>query len=142
LKTRPQVLVIEDNRADVFLIRDALRTADIDAEIHVVTDGEAAVAFFERVDADSAGVCPSLVILDLNLPRKRGVDVLRHMRQSRRCAEAPVLVVTSSDSHHDREAALALGANAYFRKPSEYDSFMQLGDVARQLFGGNSAAPA
>jgi DNA-binding response OmpR family regulator len=136
------VLVIEDNRADVFLIRDALKTANIDADIHVVTDGEAAVTFFDGVDADPAAACPSLVILDLNLPRKRGVDVLRHMRQSRRCAEAPVLVVTSSDSHHDREAALELGANAYFRKPSAYDSFMELGDVARQLFATDSAASA
>jgi DNA-binding response OmpR family regulator len=68
--------------------------------------------------------------------------VLRHMRQSRRCAEVLVLVVTSSDSHQDREAALELGANAYFRKPSGYDGFMELGDVARRLFASDPAASA
>jgi len=133
------VLVIEDNKADVFLIRDALRTAGIDAHVDVVTDGEAAVKFFDRADEDPAGICPSIVILDLNLPRKRGVDVLRHMRQSQRCAGALVLVVTSSDSNQDRETALQLGANGYFRKPSAYDRYMELGDVVLQLLAGNSA---
>ncbi|HVV44850.1 MAG TPA: response regulator [Bryobacteraceae bacterium] len=136
------MLVIEDNKADVFLIRDALRTAKIDADVHVVTDGEAAVKFFDRADADPAETCPALVILDLNLPRKRGVDVLRHMRASRRCAEALVLIVTSSDSNQDREAAFELRADGYFRKPAGYDLYMELGDVVRQLLTRNSAASA
>jgi DNA-binding response OmpR family regulator len=136
------VLVVEDSRADAFLIQDALKTANIDADVHVVTDGEAAVKFFDRADEDPTVACPALVILDLNLPRRRGVDVLRHMRQSRRCSEVLVLIVTSSDSHQDREAALELGADAYFRKPSGYDRYMELGDVARQLFARNSGAAA
>jgi DNA-binding response OmpR family regulator len=68
--------------------------------------------------------------------------VLQHMRASRRCGEALVLIVTSFDSNQDREAALELRADGYFRKPSGYDLYMELGDVVRQLLTRNSAASA
>jgi len=74
-----------------------------------------------------------MVILDLNLPKKPGREVLQRMRQSPRCSNATVVVVTSSDSQKDREDVATLGASAYFRKPSEYDSFMKLGDLVKRL---------
>jgi DNA-binding response OmpR family regulator len=76
---------------------------------------------------------PDLVILDINLPRKSGREVLRALRQSPNCGRTPVLVVTSSDSQRDRDEMANLGASLYFRKPSDYNEFMKLGDVVKTL---------
>jgi two-component system response regulator len=109
----------------------------LDVDLQVAKDGETAICFFESVDADTSSPCPSLVILDINLPKKQGGDVLRQMRKTTRCANAPVLVLTSSDSERDRNEMKELGVKAYFRKPSDYESFLQLGEVARKLIVEN-----
>ncbi len=98
-------------------------------------DGEKAAQFLDDVDADPLARVPSLIILDINLPRMPGWDVLRHMRKSRRCADTPVLVVTSSDSRSDRDEMAKLGVKHYFRKPSEYDGFMKLGGLVKEVLG-------
>jgi len=124
---------VEDSLADITLIRMAMERSGVPAEIRVVGDGEEAVRLFENADLDPAASCPDLVILDLNLPRFKGSEVLRRLRASARCATVPVLVVTSSDSSDDREQMKKLGANGYFRKPSELSEYMKLGQVARGL---------
>jgi chemotaxis family two-component system response regulator Rcp1 len=125
------VLVAEDNRADLFLIREAL--AQLDAELHVAGDGEEAIRYLARIEADPAALCPDLVILDINLPKHKGNEVLEALRGNPRCRQTPVLVVTTSDSQCDREMMDQLGTDGYFRKPSEYVEFMKLGEVARLL---------
>jgi CheY-like chemotaxis protein len=140
--TRPwQILIAEDSKPDVFLIRQALQKAGIKAQLHVVDDGEKTVRFFERADADPEAPRPDLVLLDINLPRYKGTEVLRNLRASSRCKDALVLVVTSSDSSRDREVMDALGANGYFRKPSEYSEFMTLGQIVRDLLARKNALP-
>lgn len=129
----------EDNQADIFLIREAL--AKLGAELEFVNDGEKAIRYMDRVDASDDVPCPSLIIIDINLPKKHGGEVLAHLRKSRRCASAPVLVVTSSDSEEDRHAMARLGIDAYFRKPSDYEEFLKLGDVAGALLSGTPEAP-
>jgi chemotaxis family two-component system response regulator Rcp1 len=131
--TYPDILIVEDNPPDVFLIRAALKAANIDTPVHVVKDGEQATRFFDQADSDHAAPCPRLVILDINLPRKQGGEVLQHMRRSRKCSEALVVVVSTSESARDRESMITLGANRYFRKPSEYDDFMKLGNMIKEL---------
>lgn len=116
----------------MFLIRESLCEAQVDADLHIVHDGEKAVHFFEQADGDSAPV-PDMVILDINLPKRPGNEVLQQMRQSARCASALVLVVTSSDSERDREEMKKLGVAAYFCKPSDYQEFMKLGELAKGL---------
>jgi chemotaxis family two-component system response regulator Rcp1 len=140
-RPRRHILVVEDNRADLFLIRDALAGAVVDADVHVAEDGEKALRFLDAAQSDESAPCPALVILDINLPRKKGGDILRHMRQLRRCADTLVLVVTSSDSVRDREEMDRLGTNGYFRKPSEYAEFMKLGHVAKALLSREEATP-
>jgi chemotaxis family two-component system response regulator Rcp1 len=124
---------VEDNSADVFLIRAAIKAADIEADPRVVRDGEQAIRFFDEVDGDVLAPCPVLVILDINLLRKQGDEVLRYMRRSRRCGNAFVIVVSTSDSPKDHQNMAELGADRYFRKPSEYADFMKLGDMAKEL---------
>jgi two-component system, chemotaxis family, response regulator Rcp1 len=120
----------------VFLISEAIHAANPNVALEVVNDGEKAIRFFEKIDNDDTLACPALVILDINLPKKHGGLVLQKMRKTRRCANALVLVVTSSDSARDRETMARLGANGYFRKPSDYEHFMKLGDLVKELLDG------
>jgi chemotaxis family two-component system response regulator Rcp1 len=113
-----------------------LRKSGVDAQIHVADDGEKAVRFFEQSDADAAAPCPDLILLDINMPRYKGGDILRRLRASSRCANALVLVVTSSDSQGDRAEMDALGANGYFHKPADFSEFMKLGDLVLGLLAG------
>jgi CheY-like chemotaxis protein len=82
-----------------------------------------------------------MVILDINLPKIQGNQVLQHLRQSRRCGEAAVIVASTSDALEDRRMAIITkGTNIYFRKPSGYDEFMKLGVLIRDLFPKRSQA--
>jgi CheY-like chemotaxis protein len=138
---RPQILIVEDNPADVFLIREAIQAAKIEADLHVVKDGEQAVRFFDRADHDDAAPCPVLVILDINLPRKHGGEVLQHMRKSPKCGGGLVIAISTSDSARDRQEMATLGANGYFRKPSSYVEFMKLGDIVVELLSRDRGLP-
>jgi CheY-like chemotaxis protein len=127
-----QILIVEDSKADLFLIREAIAAAGVNATLYVVSDGQEAIQFLDNVDLRVVP-CPDLVLLDLNIPKKDGTEVLRHLRQSAGCKKSLVLVVTSSDSSRDRAAVNALGTNGYFRKPSVYADFLKLGEVVRNL---------
>jgi len=127
---------VEDNRPDVFLIREAIRSANVDAHLEVLADGEQVLRYIDTLDRDEAAQCPELIILDINLPRRSGGEVLQRLRKSAKCADTIVLVVTSSDSASDREAVAKFGVNEYFRKPSEFDDFMKLGPIVKNLLGG------
>jgi DNA-binding response OmpR family regulator len=124
---------VEDNRADVFLISEAIKAANPNVVLQVLADGEKALQFLDQADRNEEIACPALTILDINLPKRDGRRVLQHIRSSRRFAAAIVLVVTSSDSEKDREVMAKLGVNGYFRKPSDYAEFMKLGEVVREL---------
>ena len=139
MSSRRHILIVEDNSADVFLIRTAITGANISADLYVVKDGEDAVRFLDEADANDAAPSPALVILDINLPKKQGGEVLKHIRKSRRSGNALVIAASTSDSGGDRDQMTKLGANGYFRKPSEYAEFMKLGDVVRELLNRGQA---
>ena len=111
-------------------------------ELIVVDDGQAALRYIERVDADDALFSPNLALLDLNLPRATGSRILIRIRQSRRCGTIPIIIVTSSDSPLDREAAAQLGASGYFQKPGDLAGFMHLGQVVREALDGHVRVPS
>lgn len=126
------MLVVEDSLTDVFLVRESVEAHHLDVELEIIPDGEQAIAFMERLDEGASG-CPSLVLLDLNLPRVGGLEVLARVRAHKRCGDIPVVIMTSSDAERDRKESAALGATAYFRKPSGYQAFLQLGEVIREM---------
>lgn len=97
-----------------------------------------AIDFIERADVDKNAPCPTLLLLDLNLPRHSGDEVLQRLRRSSRCGNIPVVVLTSSDAPQDRLRAAALGANSCFLKPSDLTEFMKLGQVVAKLIGSAS----
>jgi two-component system, chemotaxis family, response regulator Rcp1 len=128
-----QIVLIEDAEADVFLVREALALGGLNFSLRVLDDGEKAVEFIEKVEESETEPCPQLVLLDLNLPKKSGTQVLERMRQSQRCGHVPVIVLTSSDSPKDKEQTARLGANQYFRKPSRLAEFLKLGEIVKEL---------
>lgn len=125
---------MEDNESDVFLVQEALEETKLPLVCYVVKNGEEAVRFLDDLTENSSKACPGLVILDINLPKKGGGEVLKHMRRNSRCARALVIAISTSDSVHDRSQMMNLGANAYFHKPSDYDEFMKLGEIVKSLF--------
>jgi two-component system, chemotaxis family, response regulator Rcp1 len=128
-----QILVVEDNEADVFLIEQAIAAAQLSVAVHVVRNGEQAIRFFDQTDRVPNAPCPALVILDINLPRRPGDEVLKRMRTSAKCGKAHVIAVSTSDAQSDRQRMAELGADVYFRKPSEYADFMKLSDMVKRL---------
>ncbi len=132
--SRWSLLVVEDSPADVFLVKQAIREAGLWVDVHVVDDGEKAIRLIENVDADSSLPCPNVLLLDLNVPKRTGDEVLQRFRESQRCHHIPVVIMTSSESRADHDQAIALGATEYFRKPSSLDEFMRLGTVVKRLF--------
>lgn len=116
----------------MLLVREVIRSENLPFDVHVASDGERAIEFIAKAEEDPDAPCPHLLLLDLNLPKKDGFEVLRRLRASEKCKAIPVLIVTSSDAPSDLSQAAALGAS-YFRKPPNYEEFMQLGGVLKRL---------
>jgi|ERR1700733_3719899 len=131
----PEVLLAEDNPSDVYLIREALREHSVDCILRVASDGKDALGIISRDAPDAAAGRISLIILDLNLPRHDGIEILHKLRETTRFEYIPVVVLTSSDSPSDRLKATALGATRYLRKPSNLDEFLGLGAIFKELLG-------
>ena len=112
------------------LVREAIKLEDLPVEVYLASDGEKALDFFQAADQNPDAPFPDLLLLDLNLPRVDGLEVLRKIRANEKFRDIPVLVVTSSDSPNDRSGAAELGAG-YFRKPVTYDEFLKIGPVLR-----------
>jgi CheY-like chemotaxis protein len=136
----PEILLAEDNPSDVYLIREALREHKVDCRIRVAADGREALDIIAGTepDCDLAGI--SLIILDLNLPRHDGIEILQKLRDLAAFRHVPVVVLTSSDSPRDRILAIQLGAARYLRKPSNLDEFLSLGSVFKDLLARADAA--
>jgi CheY-like chemotaxis protein len=112
------ILVAEDSAADVGIVRVALRDQDINHVLHVARDGEEAIAFIDKADADSKVPGPDLFLLDMYLPRYSGEQILRRLRSTERYAQTPVVVMTSFSVPADQDRAQTHAALFYFRKPS------------------------
>jgi CheY-like chemotaxis protein len=127
------ILIAEDNPGDVFLVRRALSLQALDVELTVAENGQAAIELIQKVDRDENIPCPQVILLDLNLPRATGQQILVEIRQSRRCSTVPVLVMTSSEASSDQAEAARLGASGYFSKPSSLAQFMTIGEIIRSM---------
>lgn len=136
---RLRLLLLEDSPADIFLVREAIREEGLTCDLQVALDGEKAIELIDQMDAgDRLG--PHLLLLDLNVPRRTGDEVMQRIKRSPKCAKIPVVVITSSDSREDRQKAMDLGADEYFRKPSNLKEFMELGKLVRRLTQRNLGA--
>jgi two-component system, chemotaxis family, response regulator Rcp1 len=134
-----RVLLVEDNPADAFIITDILTESAIVIEMAVVDDGEKALRHIDGIDSDSSLLCPDIVLLDLNLPKYTGHEVLSHIRHSVRCRHIPVLIVSSSRSPQEISRTQELGATGFFRKPATLAEYSKLGDLVKHILSGASA---
>ncbi len=128
-----RILLIEDNPADVMLVEEALHQHEIAAELHVIADGEVAFAYWNELLDSRTRACPDLVVLDLNLPRRSGLEILERIRTASRCANVNVIVASSSSNPVDVGRAHALGIQEYFRKPRHLEEFMNLGVLIKAV---------
>jgi CheY-like chemotaxis protein len=120
-----RVLLVEDNPADVRLLREALAEGQIEVELEVARNGEQAIRVLGDALRDGTHL-PDLVLLDFNLPRKNGAEVLVEVKADPRLRRIPVIVISGSSADHDVRAAYDLHANAYMRKPKDYPGLREL----------------
>lgn len=130
-RARPvEILLVEDSPADIVLIQELFEESRILASIHVVEDGETAIAYLRRSEGFEDAVRPDLVLLDLNLPKKNGTEVLKVVKGSPGLRRIPVVVLTTSDEEADVLRSYDLHANSYITKPVDFDQFH---DVVRSI---------
>jgi CheY-like chemotaxis protein len=129
MSERHTILIVEDNPTDVMLIRRAFAKSNIANPLQVVSDGDRAVAYLSGRDGydDRAQYpLPVLVLLDLKLPRRSGLEVLEWLRRQDGLRRVPVVMLTSSRQSHDVNRAYDLGANSYLVKPVEFDDLQEM----------------
>jgi len=132
-RTRFEILVAEDNPADVRLVEEALKHHAVNCALHVVSDGEQAISFIDRLESDPKRFPLDLLLVDMHLPKYDGEEILRHLRSTERYAQTPVVVMTGADSIVVEEKAVKHAALSYFRKRPKLDEFLELGSIIRRI---------
>ncbi len=121
MKDAVHILVVDDNPGDVRLIREGLNESGANYQMDVAADGEEALAYLNRLGKWNRAPQPSLIFLDLKLPRKDGLAVLAEVKQDPRLRNTPVIVWTSSAAAVDVKRSYELNANCYVQKPADFD---------------------
>jgi len=136
------ILLAEDNPMDAVLIRHSLVEHAVEHTMLIMEDGQEAIDYIDRTEADETEAVPDLLLLDLNLPKRDGREILARVRRSVRSYDTPVVIVTSSDSREDRDMARVLRATDYFLKAQDLDEYMKLGGVAKHILSHRSSLGA
>jgi DNA-binding response OmpR family regulator len=134
-----RILVIEDNDSDVFLLDRALKKQDFPFELVHLLNGDEALAFVRRQGAYADAAVPNLILLDLNLSKYNGEDILREIRSASHLAGVPVCVWSSSRSRRDESQLKDLGVSRFIPKPSGLDQFMAIGKTIKDLLASAKA---
>jgi CheY-like chemotaxis protein len=121
-----EILLVEDNEGDARLTMEALRESKLCNELNVVTDGVEAMAYLRRTGAYVDAPRPDIILLDLNLPKKDGREVLAEMKEDLDLKHIPVVVLTTSEAEQDIIRSYELHANCYITKPVDLDSFIEI----------------
>ena len=126
------IVIAEDSTPDVILFKEALRAAGVHAELKVFADGEECASYFRTTEKAP----PDLIVLDLNLPKVGGFDLIQVVRSDQRYDKVPIAVLTSSTASKDKTRSLDLGANTFVSKPSRLDEFLEtIGSAVRAQLG-------
>jgi chemotaxis family two-component system response regulator Rcp1 len=127
LTMRPvEILLVEDSPADVALTREALEDSKLSNNLYVVTDGEEALDFLFHRGSHAEKPRPDLILLDLNLPKKNGLEVLREIKKDEQLSLIPVVIMTVSKDERDIVESYRLHANCYIRKPVKFGEFIEI----------------
>ena len=125
-----QILLVEDNPGDAKLTVEAFREGRTNNNLYHVHDGVEALAYLRHEDPYSTSARPDIILLDLNMPRKNGMEVLEELKADRELKSIPVIVLTTSDGERDIEQSYALQASCYINKPVDLGEFFE---VARKI---------
>ena len=125
-RTPIQVLIVEDNLGDIELAKAALHETSLPLELHIARDGEEAMQFMQRKGEHAKAPMPDLVLLDLNMPKMGGLEVLEKMKTDENLRLIPVVVFTTSSAKEDVESAYDRYANCYITKPADLDDLVNV----------------
>jgi CheY-like chemotaxis protein len=140
--TRPlTVLVVDDDDADTLMITEALREAEVPPHLHRVADGQQALDFLRRAEGYADAPRPDLVLLDLNMPRVSGHQVLEEVKTDDALKSIPIIVLTTSDTSTDIVASYGRHANAYVTKPIDLASFEAVVQLINRFYGEVAVLP-
>lgn len=128
------VLLVEDNPGDIRLLEEAFQEAGLSCRLNIARDGEQAMAFLRKEGRYENSPRPALILLDLNLPRKDGREVLAEIKTEKLLQKIPVVVLTTSTNPDDVHRAYELHANCYFAKPGDIESLMKLGRLLESFW--------
>lgn len=143
LRTRElEILLVEDDEGDVVLATEALESSSVSNNVHVTRNGEEALRFLRRTDEFTTAPRPDLVLLDLNLPRVDGRQVLAHVKGDQLLRRIPVVVLTTSSSVEDIAGSYDLHANAFVTKPTDVTRFLHVVQRVAEFFGAIAQRPS
>ena len=137
-----EILLVEDNPGDIRLLQEAFKEGGLTCKLNVARDGEQAMAYLHQEGSYTHSPRPVLILLDLNLPRMDGREVLAEIKKESRLCRIPVVVLSTSTSHEDVQKAYELHANCYLPKPSDLDSLVHLSRAIECFWLKNALLPA
>jgi two-component system, chemotaxis family, response regulator Rcp1 len=141
MKTAPEVLLVDDNPADIDLTSEVLSKSRQHFQVSAVNDGAQAISFLRREGEFAKAPVPDLVVLDLNLPRKDGRQVLSEIKSDPALARIPVVIFTTSQANSDISRCYELGANCYLRKPGNLPDFIAVVQSMADFWLGFASLP-
>jgi len=141
MKTTPEILMVDDNPADIDLTSEVLAQSEQHFHVNAVNDGAEAISFLRHQGKYTHAPVPDLVVLDLNLPRKDGCEVLQHIKADRALAKVPVVIFTTSQASSDIARSYRLGANCYLRKPGNLPEFVAAVQSMAEFWLGYASLP-
>jgi DNA-binding response OmpR family regulator len=128
-----RILVVEDNCSDVFLLDRALKRQNLQFELKHMADGGEALAFLRREGVWEEAATPDLILIDLNLTRYAGEEIVREIRAAKHLAHVPICVWSSSQSRRDQSMLRELGVARFVAKPTGLDQFLEIGEIIKEL---------
>jgi two-component system, chemotaxis family, response regulator Rcp1 len=141
MKSAPEVLLVDDNPADIDLMSEVLANSKRHFHVNVASDGAKAISFLRRQGEYAEAPAPDLVVLDLNLPRKDGREVLSEVKADPALAKIPVVIFTTSQANSDVTRSYELGANCYLRKPGNLPDFIAVVQSMADFWLGFASLP-
>jgi chemotaxis family two-component system response regulator Rcp1 len=135
------ILLVEDNTADAHLIKEFLKEIDLKTALHIVRDGTAAMDFLYLNCRHNNEYCPTFVILDLNLPKMDGREVLREIKNDNDLKRIPVIILTTSTAEEDIKECYNNYANCYITKPLDFDEFANVMDSIKNFWFSTAELP-
>jgi two-component system, chemotaxis family, response regulator Rcp1 len=142
LMSADHIILAEDNPADIFLVKESFKQHGISCTLDVVNDGEDAMRVIDRFDGDVDAPRVAAIVLDLNLPKCGGDEIIRRLRRSEKLVSVPVVIMTSSEAPRDKALVNEIESGCYFRKSASLEEFLKLGGVVKAMMHRSRAASA